>query len=173
MRHGISRRGRYGLVTSLAAGLALFVTGCTWGDGDSAKDSGKDTSAQGSDASGEGKKADDAYKQRQCLREQGLKVSEPKPGENDKAMAIEGGDKETMEKAFKKCGGGAADRKMTQADKDKALKFAQCMRKNGFDMPDPKFDGGSVQQKAMEIPEGAAKEKFDKANKVCSEQNGQ
>ncbi|XUM02262.1 hypothetical protein ACQ86F_01105 [Streptomyces venezuelae ATCC 10712] len=98
-------------------------------------------------------------------------MPEPKPGESGVGLTI-GGDgmsKEKMEKAFKACaskaGGAGFGKEPTQADKDKALAYARCMRENGFNMPDPKFDGGA--QQAMPIPQGAQKEKFDKAAKAC------
>lgn len=147
-------------VTALSA-LALVATGCSGGKG-------PDT---GSDSAGDaGKKADQALEHRKCLREQGLDVPEPKPGQDDRALSISGDGmtKEKMEKALKACagkGGPGSGKGPTQAEKDKMLKYAQCMRKNGFNMPDPKFDGGMTS--AQRIPEGTEKEKFDKANKAC------
>ncbi|MCK2216319.1 hypothetical protein MF672_021305 [Actinomadura sp. ATCC 31491] len=43
-----------------------------------------------------------------------------------------------------------------------ALKFAQCMRQHGIDMPDPQ--GGDIR---LTVPRGASKEKMDKAQKAC------
>ena len=149
-------------VTSLAAALSLLATGCSAEKPDKP---GTDKSV-----SEEGKKADQAFEHRKCLREQGLDVPEPKPGEKGVGLTI-GGDgmsKEKMEKAFKACrgkGGAGMGAAPSQADKDKALAYAKCMRENGFNMPDPKFEGGGTQ--AMPIPQGAEKEKFDKANKAC------
>lgn len=149
--------------TGLAA-LALFAAACSGTSGGV-----KESDSQ--DVSGEGKKADQALEHRKCLREQGLKVPEPKSGEDGHGMTIDGGSlsKEKMDKAFKVCaskgGGAGAGKEMSQADKDKAVKFAQCMRKNGFDMPDPKFDGGMAQ--AMPALKGEDMAKFEKANKAC------
>lgn len=146
----------------LAAALALLATACSGSD-TGAKDSGS--------ASEEGKKADQAFEHRKCLREQGLDVPEPKPGEEGVGLTI-GGDgmsKEKMEKAFKACadkaGGSGFGKEPTQADKDRALAYAKCMRENGFNMPDPKFDGSA--QQALPIPQGAEKQKFEKAMKAC------
>ncbi|ORT58747.1 hypothetical protein [Streptomyces sp. CB03238] len=145
--------------TAIAA-LALLAAAC----------SGTENGTKSEDVSGEGKKADQALEYRKCLREQGLDVPEPKPGEDPRGIAI-GGDlsKEQMEKAFKACrskSGAAGSGEITQADKDKALKFARCMRENGVNMPDPKFDGAA--QQALPMPTaGPEKEKFDKAMKVC------
>ncbi|MER7519353.1 hypothetical protein [Streptomyces sp. NPDC126499] len=155
---------RAAAAASLAAALSLLATACS--------DSGTGSSAAGpSGGSEEGKKADQAFEHRKCLREQGLDVPEPKPGENGTGLTISGDgmSKEKMEKAFKACqskaGGSGFGQELTQADKDKALAYARCMRENGFNMPDPKFEGGG--QQAMPIPKGAEKEKFDKAAKAC------
>ncbi|MEU4079029.1 hypothetical protein DEJ45_00425 [Streptomyces venezuelae] len=156
----IRRITRAAATTSLAAALTLLATACSGSESDSSQS-----------VTEEGKKADQAFEHRKCLREQGLDVPEPKPGEQGVGLTI-GGDgmsKEKMEKAFKACqskaGGAGFGKEPTQADKDKALAYAKCMRENGFNMPDPKFDGGA--QAAMPIPQGAEKQKFDKAAKAC------
>ncbi|WP_314615168.1 hypothetical protein [Streptomyces stackebrandtii] len=145
------------------AALCLLTTACTADGG--AKDGGESVSE-------EGKKADQALEHRKCLREQGLDVPEPKPGEEGVGLTI-GGDgmsKEKMEKAFKACrdkGGAGMGKELTQADKDKMIAYAGCMRKNGYAMPDPTFgEGGSVSA-ARPIPQGAEAKKFEKANKAC------
>ncbi|MDV5147551.1 hypothetical protein R1T08_26095 [Streptomyces sp. SBC-4] len=142
--------------------LCLLTTACTADDG------GK--GGGGESVSDEVKQADQALEHRKCLREQGLDVPEPKPGEQGVGLTI-GGDgmsKEKMEKAFKACqgkGGAAMGKEPTQAEKDKMIKYAQCMRKNGFDMPDPEFGGGMTAARPM--PQGAEAKKFEKANKAC------
>ncbi|HET6855945.1 MAG TPA: hypothetical protein VFH94_02470 [Streptomyces sp.] len=163
-------RTRSAALASGFAALALFASACSGGsdgggdkDGDTSKDTGNSA----------GKASDDAAKHRKCLRDNGMDVPDPKPGEDERGMTISGDgmSKEKMEKAMKACAGkggpGAAGGKITQADKDKMLKLAQCMRKNGYNMPDPKFggDGGSVS--ARQMPEGAELKKFEKANKAC------
>ncbi|MEC4016817.1 hypothetical protein [Streptomyces sp. H27-D2] len=150
--------------------LALFTSACSGSSGGS--DSGDGGGGGGSSSGkGKGKQSDQALKHRKCLRENGLDVPDPKPGQDNRGIAINGDgmSKEKMEKAMKACrskapGGGG---KITQADKDKALKFARCMRKNGVDMPDPEFSGGGGSVKARPMPKGAAQKKFEKANKAC------
>ncbi|MFJ9409171.1 hypothetical protein [Streptomyces sp. NPDC101393] len=165
------RRNRRGLpvaAAALMAGLAIFATACSGGDTGTG-------SGGGSDANGKGKEADAAYKHRQCLRDHGVQVEEPKPGQDPRSMVVGGGaktDPEKMKKAFKECGDsgpGSGSGGPSQADKDTMLKFAQCMRKNGFHMPDPKF-GSDGMQPAQRIPKGQEKT-FEKANKVCGGQN--
>ncbi|MFF5976851.1 hypothetical protein ACFY7C_35645 [Streptomyces sp. NPDC012769] len=162
----IRRITRAAAAASLAAALSLLATACSGSDPGSSGSGTKDGGV-----TEEGKKADQAFEHRKCLREQGLDVPEPKPGEKGVGLTI-GGDgmsKEKMEKAFKACqsksGGSGFGKEPTQADKDKALAYAKCMRENGFNMPDPSFDGGA--QKAMPMPQGAEKDKMEKAAKAC------
>ncbi|MET8843913.1 hypothetical protein ABZW67_27935 [Streptomyces rubiginosohelvolus] len=147
---------------ALAAALALTATACS-GDGGGTKGGGSASDSKKT-------KEDQALEHRKCLREQGLDIPEPKPGENGMGVTIDGGSmgKEKMEKAFKACedkavGGGPKE--MTQAEKDKMVAYARCMRQNGFDMPDPKFDGGAMQ--AAPALKQKDMKKFEKANKAC------
>lgn len=54
--------------------------------------------------------------------------------------------------------------------KEQALQFAQCMRDNGVDMPDPQFseDGGGITQ-SLGGPDGAVDPDFDTAMEACRE----
>lgn len=159
-------------VSAAAAGLAalaLFASACSGSGSGSGAKSGSDTNAS------DGKKsadtaADKALKFRKCLRDNGLAVAEPKPGEDPRGMTIgNNGTEASMKKAMDACRQFSANPsgEISQADKDKALKFAQCMRKNGVNMPDPVYGGGGA-MKAMPAPQGAEAEKFEKANKLCS-----
>jgi hypothetical protein len=159
---------RAAAAVACAAVLGLFGTACSDGS-DSKSSKGSGTSAGKTDE-------DKSVAFRKCLRDNGLKVDEPKGGGQDKksgTVAIGGGDKSKVEKAMKACrdkapNGGAQE--LSQAEKDKALKFAKCMRDNGYNMPDPKF-GESGARKAQKVPTGEEKKKFDKANKVCGSRN--
>ncbi|WP_329117825.1 hypothetical protein [Streptomyces sp. NBC_01465] len=165
VRTSTRTRTRSAVIASGCAALALFAAACSGGGSDDGASKGSSSTGSG------GGNADDAaVKQRKCLREHGLKVPEPKPGEKGVGLTIGGDmDKAQLEKALKACrtgkGGAGAGGEITQADKDKMLKYAQCMRKNGYNMPDPKFDGSMMS--AQKIPQGAEKQKFDKASKVC------
>ncbi|MEU5897965.1 MULTISPECIES: hypothetical protein [Streptomyces] len=163
-RPALLPRTRSVVFASALAALALFAGACS---GDSGSDSASGSSSDSADG-GKGADADKAFKERECLRKQGLEVAEPKSGEDVRGITI-GGDmsKEKMEAALKKCGagGGRSGKGPSQADKDKMLKYAQCMRRNGFDMPDPKFDGGAMQ--AQPMPKGAEAKKMEKAAEAC------
>ncbi|MGW0735750.1 hypothetical protein [Streptomyces sp. NPDC002851] len=158
-------------VVAGCSGLALFATACSNSSG-GVEDSG--AAGGGSSVSDGGKDVDAALKLRQCLRKHGIDIPDPKPGQDPRGLTLDqGSDPAKFEKAMKKCGstGRKGGGKMTQADKDKMLKYAQCMRKNGIDMPDPKFEGGGAKGEAMKIPDGK-KDQFEKANKLCSQDNG-
>ncbi|MHB6912292.1 hypothetical protein [Streptomyces sp. CB02959] len=165
-RRTTSRTQSRGVVAAclIAAAVVLSATACS-GDGGG---SGSGTKSGGSASDTKKTDADRALEHRKCLREQGLDVPEPKPGEDGRGMTIKGGgkSKKEMEKAFKACQdksvGGAKE--ITQAQKDKMLAFARCMRKNGIDMPDPKFEGGMAQAPAVQQKD---MKKFEKANAAC------
>ena len=57
----------------------------------------------------------------------------------------------------------AADRRSEA--RDAMLAYAQCMRGNGVDMPDPQFDGGRVMQRGPDVK--VPPEKLHKADEAC------
>lgn len=142
--------------------LTLFLPACA--KDDPAPKPGSDKSNTSAETPG-----DQAFKYRKCLRENGLKVAEPKPGEDPRGISIEGYvPQEKTDKAQKACqgAGGGAPAGDPQQNKDEALKYAKCMRDNGFDMPDPKADGapGGEMAQSVEPDKMAA---FQKANAAC------
>ncbi|WKK24501.1 hypothetical protein QZH56_02270 [Streptomyces olivoreticuli] len=159
-------------MTTAAAltGLALFVTACANGGGGEKKNDASEQKSGGGDKDkSSGKDMDDAIKMRQCLRKQGIDAPDPKPGEDPRGMTVGGGkDPEKMQKALEACGGGAKGGKgVTQEMKDKALKNAQCLRAKGFNVPDPKFEGGMMT--GLAVPDGADQKAFMEAANKCSE----
>ncbi|PNE39969.1 hypothetical protein [Streptomyces noursei] len=159
---------RHGIAAALVTGVTLLAVSCTGGGAGSGKDNG----VQHSDVSGKGAKVDDAYAYRQCLREHGAKVDEPKDGQ---AMGIQGDDK-SIKKAMDACKDlPGAGKEMTQEEQEKALdqavKFAKCMREHGVDMPDPEMRDGKLSMRAGGGPD-VPKEKMEKAQKACND-NGQ
>ncbi|MFD6889735.1 hypothetical protein [Streptomyces sp. NPDC059957] len=158
---------------ALLTGLTLFVTACTGGAGGSGgkKDEKNDSSnSSGTGGSGGGADADNALKMRKCLRDNGVDAPDPKPGEDPRGMTLgAGADQEVLKKAMEKCGmkGPGSGGEISQAEKDKALKQAKCMRDNGFDMPDPEFNGNA--RSGISLPEGADKDAFMAQLNKCSE----
>ncbi|MFE2444214.1 hypothetical protein ACWDHW_43980 [Streptomyces melanosporofaciens] len=174
-------------LAATAAGLALFVTGCS-GSSDSggSKDSsssensaasGGSGSSGGSGGSGGSDSAafDKAQKLRTCLRGKGIDVPDLKPGEDPHSATLaqpEGTSAAKWSKALKDCGstmagggsGGAADQ---QDALDQQVKIAECVRGKGFDMPDPKPGSGGANP-GFRIPKGADPDKFLKALNECA-----
>lgn len=112
--------------------------------------------------------ADNAVKMRQCLRENGIDVPDPEPGQDPRGMTIGGdADPQKMQEAMKKCGmstGTGAGKEPTQEEKDKELEWIRCMRENGVALKDPEYNGGM--KSATEIPKGQEKA-FEEAVKKC------
>jgi hypothetical protein len=171
----ITSRHRLRVATAACglAAVALLGAACN-GSGDGKKDSG--SSGTSNTASGGGNSLDQGLKLAKCMREHGVNMPDPKPGQDSHSIAIggDGSSPEKIQKAMDACRkvpgtGLSSSGALTQAQKDKMIKFAQCMRKNGVDMPDPKFGGGGAMAPARPLPEaGPQKEKFDQANKACS-----
>ncbi|WP_411126575.1 hypothetical protein [Streptomyces sp. x-19] len=160
---------KYGITAVCITGMALFAVGCTGGGADSGKGGG----AQGSGASDAGKKEDDAYKYRQCLRDNGVQVQEPKEGQ---AAGLEVKDEKAFKKAQEACKDlPGAGKEMSQKEQEKALdeavKMAKCMREHGVDMPDPQLKDGKLT--AQRGSASVDREKMDKAMKACGDQHGE
>jgi hypothetical protein len=103
----------------------------------------------------------------QCMRENGVNMPDPKPGEPAR-ITDPNVDQARLEAATKTCqpllqaGGGAIDPN-DPAVRDAYLKFAQCMRDHGVNMPDPGPNG------QMQIPTGVSREKLQAAQQQCSQ----
>lgn len=150
------------------AALAVLGTAACGGDSD-----GGGSNASQAEASG-GTSMDQRLKLARCMREHGVDMADPKPG-GDEMIRIDGNgaNPQQVEEAMKACrseAGIPAPKPLSQAEKDKQLQYARCMREHGVDMPDPTFDGRAA---ARPIPtSGPEKETFDKAQKACSSQAG-
>jgi hypothetical protein len=134
------------LVRPLAAALlttsALALAAC-----------GEDA-AGGSPAADADKKAQDAQlKFARCMREHGVDMPDPKPGERGIRLQPQAGVSQgTMQAADKACRKYLQDLKPREMSpeqekkfRDAALAHARCMREHGVDMPDPTFgDNGTA-----------------------------
>lgn len=106
-RLGPMKRSLIMTTAAVVTGLTLFATAC-------ANDSptGKKDSSGGGGGSSE-TVADNAVKMRQCLREHGIDVPDPEPGQDPRGMTLGGdADPQKMQEAMKACrmstGSGAA-----------------------------------------------------------------
>ncbi|MFD7789376.1 hypothetical protein ACFV4Q_40825 [Streptomyces nojiriensis] len=147
---------------AVVTGLTLFATACA-NDSPAGK---KDSSGGGAGRSET--VADNAVKMRQCLREHGIDVPDPEPGQDPRGMTLGGdADPQKMQEAMKACGtstGSGAGKEPTQEEKDKELEWIRCMRENGIALKDPEYNGGM--RSATEIPKGQEKA-FEEAQKKC------
>ncbi|MFD9103175.1 hypothetical protein ACIRSJ_31845 [Streptomyces virginiae] len=158
------------LIMSTAAvvtGLTLFATACANDSSEGPEGNSASGGGNGSAAGGAGADADRAVKMRQCLREHGVDVPDPEPGQDPRGMTLGGGaDPQKMQEAMKACGmqGPGSGKEPSQEEKDKELKWIQCMRDNGVALKDPEYNGGA--RSAVEIPKGQEKA-FEEAQKKC------
>jgi hypothetical protein len=181
------------LVPALVAALALTLSVTACGaedddpgvatlDGSSGDDGGDGDGGDGGDG-GEPASEEDLEEQAlafsECMRENGV-PDFPDPEIEDGGIRMrvggpDGGgeiDQEAMEKAMEACeelaprGGGSFSEEDRQEMQDAMLEYAQCMRDNGYDMPDPDFsDGGGMFRLEGEADDPA----FKKAQEACED----
>lgn len=79
----------------------------------------------------------------QCMREHGVEVEDPKPGQQNFALG-EGNDPKTKE-ALAACHGKLGSQELSSEEQEEfregALALARCLRDEGIDMGDPEFLG--------------------------------
>ena len=90
----------------------------------------------------------------QCMREHGVDMPDPQVGSNGEMTFSIGvgpgnADVEKMQAAQEACQdlmprSMGEPRELTAEQKDAMLGFAQCMRDQGIDMPDPEFENGGM-----------------------------
>ena len=161
-------------ITVLAVGataLALLLAGCGGGDNPNkvASLSSNNPTTSAAPAPGGGN-AGDAQKEHdalvayaQCMRSKGIDYPDPKPGE-DGTLGIKQGDTK-MEAAAQACASKLPNGGQSSVDPaqehDKMVKYAECMRAKGIDIPDPKPG------EALGMPNVTDQQKFEAAEKAC------
>ena len=155
---------RRSLVAALVAALALTmsVSACGAEDDDPSVASlngdgdGGSSNDDGGEADSAAELEEQALEFSQCMRENGVpEFPDPEIEDGRIRMRIGGPgggggemDQDAMEKAMEECedlaprGGGNFSEEDRQAMQDAFLEYAQCMRDNGYDMPDPDFGDG-------------------------------
>ncbi|HKE52409.1 MAG TPA: hypothetical protein VKE25_12960 [Actinomycetes bacterium] len=136
---------------AILAALPLLLAGLT-GCGSDADGSTSGAGSTNSADSAEPDRQEQMLKFTECLREHGLDVPDP-DSEGRFAIPFGGGsgngpDQKTRE-AMEACqelaplGGGNLDELRNDPEfQDAQLRFAECMRQHGVDVPDPDEDGG-------------------------------
>jgi hypothetical protein len=162
---------RLTLLTLPLAAATIAIGACGGGDPEATAGTG-DQQAKFREA---------ALKFTRCMREHGVDMPDPQPGQGG-GMMFRGpgggpGDQAKMESAQKACQKYLEDVRPPELSKeqearfkDLALKFARCMRAHGLDFPDPTFGaGGRMTQRFEGGPgEGPEDPRFREAQQECS-----
>jgi hypothetical protein len=158
---------RFTLVVALSAVLALTVACGSEDTGDGLASAGGGAGGASASPSQSLDPEEARLKFAQCMRENGVDMPDP---DGTGRVAIKGrpGDRGKLEAAMNKCEvfmrGAIAKRLEDPKVRDQMLKFAQCMREHGVDMPDPR-PGEGIQLRA---PKGGGG-KVEAAQKACQE----
>ena len=154
-------------VLGVGLGLAgtMVLSGCG-GSGDGTAKGAASPGGGGGAASTSGANSDELLVYVRCLRSQGMDVPDPKPGQTlmqwfQSANIDTAKFRDANVKCADKLPAGVRERAGSQETQDQMVKFAQCMRENGVDMPDPK--GGQVDFGNLDRNSPA----FKKAEKIC------
>jgi hypothetical protein len=145
----MSRIRTTGTVVSLGLLLALGLYGCSSGGPPGAVASLGGTSSSAAPSGAAGQQADPAQqdaqlKFAQCMRQHGVNMPDPVPGQAQPALtAPDAATRQKIKDADTACSsllpnGGQP----TAEETERVLKFTQCMRQHGVDMPDPKAGEG-------------------------------
>jgi len=159
-----------------AALLAVALTACANASGDSGIATANGGTGQPSASASPGNAsltdAQKAYKFAQCMREQGIDVSESSAGGHS-AIRVKGGNRAKMDAAMKACqkyapGTGGESRRPDPQALAQMRRFAKCMREHGVTgFPDPDPNGGI----RIEAKKGSGlapdNPTFQKAQKAC------
>ncbi|MFG1686401.1 hypothetical protein ACGFNP_39985 [Nonomuraea sp. NPDC049269] len=153
--------------------LALTACGAKAGEGDVASASGSTASPAVSNSSSASASTDRqaaGLKFAQCMREHGVDMPDPepngpvaiqqRPGEEQKVQKAQDACKQFMQAAVGEKGKGLDPQK-----RDLLVKFAQCMRQHGIDMPDPTADG----RVELNVPQGTPEQKVKDAQAACKQ----
>jgi hypothetical protein len=91
-----------------------------------------------------------------CMREQGIDMPDPNPNGEGGLLNLEELDvtREELQPALDACRehlpfGGEGGEPLDQETLDQMTEFAQCMRDNGIDMPDPDPNGGFIADEGL------------------------
>jgi hypothetical protein len=157
------------VVMAVPVVLGLAACGAKAGDADVASADGGTAKASASASPSQSLSPQDrALKFAQCMRQNGVDM--PDPGSDGRfQIKADRSNQSKMRAAMKKCqhfmqGGGRLGNPDDPKMRDQMLKFAQCMRQHGIDVPDPQ-PGGGIQIKVNKGSEA----KVQAAQKACQQ----
>lgn len=167
---GFRRVCRAPLLVTFGVAAVVALTACgSQGDSGVASAHGGKGGGSPQAAGKEGNTQDQLLKFAKCMRDNGVDVPDPKPGE--KGVRLQGsGSPEKAQQAQKMCErylpSSVKNRQNDPKTKDQMLKLAKCMRENGVDVPDPGADGRIRIEKGTIDPESPT---FKNAAKKCKQ----
>lgn len=157
------------VVMVVPAVFGLTACGANGGDDGIASAAGGTAKASASASPSQSLNPQDAaLKFAQCMRQNGVDM--PDPGSDGRfQIRANPGNQAKVQAAMKKCqhfmqGGGRFGNLDDPKVRDQMVKFAQCMRQHGVDVPDPQ-PGKGIQLKVNKGSEA----KFQAAQKVCQQ----
>jgi hypothetical protein len=164
---------RLSLLTLPLAAASVALGACGTGSGDA--------TAGTADKRAEFREA--AVKFARCMREHGVDMPDPSPGQGGKITMMmkpgSAGAKAKMDDAQKACQHILASVNPPELSpeqerefKEKALRFARCMREHGIDIPDPQFEGGGRMTQRMEDGADPNSKRFRDAMEACGKGAG-
>ncbi|MGH8792557.1 MAG: hypothetical protein ACRDXX_07925 [Stackebrandtia sp.] len=156
-------------LAALPLALLLALTGCNSDEGgDAAKDGGESDAPLSEEEIYEAN-----LKYAECLRDNGLDVEDPKPGEGLQVQVEGEEEQEIADAAMKACEehapeGGAPSEEEQEEEREEMLEYAKCMRDNGVeDFADPKpGEGINIDEDVAGDPD------FEAAEKACEDALG-
>ncbi|MEU2429108.1 hypothetical protein ABZ611_06220 [Streptomyces sp. NPDC007861] len=167
MKSPAKRRRTLGAFAAIPVALTLALTGCGSNDGGSevASAGGAKKPAGGSSAASGLSQEEKGLKFAQCMREHGIDMEDPVDGKimMRKQEGLSQADMQAAQDACKQYSPMGEGKRPGPEMEKKAQEFAECMRGNGVDMPDPEPGQGGIRidKKIGEDPD------FPKAQKEC------
>ncbi|WKU02693.1 hypothetical protein [Micromonospora sp. HUAS LYJ1] len=170
------RRHPLRLLLALPVVAALALSGCQSGGDDdpgvASAGGGGDTTPSLSAAAGMSDE-ERQLKFTACLREQGLDVPDPQPGQNGPRFNFGGDvDPAKVQAALQQCReyapNGGQPRQLDAGQVEQVRKLARCMRENGVpNFPDPSADGRIQPGRAdIDLKDPAVRTAFDKCRET-------
>jgi hypothetical protein len=111
-----------------------------------------------------------------CMRQHGIDMPDPQTDASGRTrLQLKAGprsDPRKLQAAERACGpllkSGGTGKRLSPAAQDALVKFAQCMREHGIDMPDPSPDGGlTFRNDRGKAGSGPDSSKFKAAERAC------
>ncbi len=143
-------RGR-GVFGAMVAVSLLLLSACNAAPGNGVASAGGEASPTAGAKRGSVDEEAQALAFAECMRDHGVDMPDPAPGEEGLSGAFHGAeaehDRETIEQALAACEDLLPERAHGPdhgLDEETTLELAECLRDQGLDVPDNVFEGGAL-----------------------------